>query len=285
MQISLRIILQIVDGSTPILPFLGPSGEYVTGDSLRDLDSFTYTYDDAKRYKDLGLTPEELREEVVRNTLDGGDYKDAYTVKYSLVVNANANDLPSSGGKIHVFLLPEEQPSIKTNTSSDPSYCGSVDLSMLNQSMELSLDKCMNGSGVNFYPNLNYVQPPWGEKDILNPTRRFGKFDALESSWTVKPDSFAFIIEGPDGANYEDFVTFDDPPMTVKYEYSAGDRSYENVASVKIANEALPDELTAANDPYGENGNFGSLELDPSGAGSPSWAAVALLWVCVVLFA
>ena len=263
------VLQEVVNGSTPVLPFRGPSGEYVTGDSLRDIRSLTSNFDDAMEYIDRGLTPDQIKDEVIRTIFQDGDYKDAFSVTYNVKMNVNSNDLPSPGGILHVFLLPDEQPSLTVNFTDSPSYCGSVNIMADSEVLALSLDDCMRQLALNFYQPLNCVQPPWGEEDMLDPTRRFAAFDVIQNQWSVKPENFAFVVEGPDVEEYSEFVAVE--PL-VEYTYSSGEKSYKNVASEARRYELLPDQLTAAADPSDtSSGAFPRQLISPSG-----WTVLAL---------
>jgi hypothetical protein len=241
------VINETVDGSTPILPFVGSNGEYVTSDSLRDLKSQTYTYDDVERYMKSGLTPEQVQEAVIEDILRTGNPANAYRLTYSLLLNATGNsgtDESPISGKIHVFLLPDEEPTVDSIQNGNPNYCGSINLDQTKEVKQLSIDKCMYAIGLNVYANLDSIQPPWSEKDVADPTRRFAKFDAIQKLWSTKPESFSFIVQDSNGSDITDSVDLSD--RVVEYTYSTDEREWRNVANTKIANELLPDQLTSA---------------------------------------
>lgn len=193
----------------------------------------TSTYPDVKAYMDSDLTPEQIREAVVLGMSINGNYNQQFNTSYVVQVNAtvNATDLPVSGGKIHVYLMPDVLPSLGTNSTNVPSYCGFVDLETIDQVEEstIPINGCMRAKGVNFYPTLNYIAPPWSEEDMLDPTRRFKQNDAGPTMWALQPDAFEYIVEGADGSDIGESVVFGDP--SVYYSYNTQGLSFSNKAA------------------------------------------------------
>jgi hypothetical protein len=220
-----------IDGNTPLPPFRNASGEFVTANSLRDLRSATSTYPEVKLLMDSELSPEQIREAVLKGISVNGDIAEQFYTEWAVEVNATVNetDMSVSGGKIHVFLLPDVPPTIG-NWTNDPSYCGAVELSTIGdaEASTLPINECMRARGVNFYPTLNYIAPPWSQKDMRDPTRRFKQNDAGPTQWALQNGTYVYTVEGADGSDLSDYVTFGKP--TTYYTY--------NTEGLSIVNEA-----------------------------------------------
>jgi tyrosinase len=202
-----------VDDSTPLTPFYSPNGEYFVSFELRDVIQLGYTYPELME-TDNGRNTTAFKRKILNYYRP--NKSDAFSTRWYLgLKNVTATQLPGAVS-IHVFINPDERPTVDTPLQGNPNYCGSADFSSGKTSAiqtfdgEVSLTKCFEILHLTLYPVI-------GNPSTANIT------DALSSmaGYPVLYSNLFYVISGYDGSDFSEYVAM--PDNTIFYVYEQGD--------------------------------------------------------------
>lgn len=208
-----------VDENTPLTPFYSASGDYFVSTELRDVAQLGYTYPDLIEADLAGLDSAEFQKQVLKYYKPNKE--DSFTTLWYLgLKDVTAKQLPGAFS-IHVFINPDEPPTVSTSLKNNPNYCGSADFSsgkttaIQKFDSQVSLTKCFESLYLTDHPVI-------GNPSTANIT------EALETlaGYPVLYSNLYYVIEGFDGSDFSEYVTM--PDNTIFYVYEQDGDTYRS---------------------------------------------------------